>query len=133
MTDPVQSQHVIGKLLTYLGPDRILWGTDSIWYGSPQDQIAAFRALTISTQLQDQEGYPALTAEVKAKILGLNAAALYGIDPAATRCAIEADDLSGLRRRALAEGTAGATFRGYGPRSRRELFAFLRARDGRPG
>ena len=133
MTRPLEAQHVIGKLLKHLGPDRIVWGTDSIWYGSPQDQITAFRALTISDQLQTQEGYPALTAEIKAKILGLNAAALYGIDPAATRCTIEEDDLAGLRQEALAEGTAGRTFRAYGPRTRRELFSFLRARDGRPG
>ena len=133
MTDPLEAQHVIGKLLKYLGPDRILWGTDSIWYGSPQDQITAFRALTISEQLQTQEGYPALTDEIKAKILGLNAAALYGIDPAATRCAIDEDDLASLKRQAAAEGIAPRTFRAYGPRTRRELFAFLRARDGRPG
>src|SRR5687768_6302949 len=85
MTDPVQSQHVIGKLLLHLGADRIVWGTDSIWYGTPQDQITAFRALTISQQMQDDFGYPALTEEIKAKILGLNAAALYGIDVEATR------------------------------------------------
>jgi predicted TIM-barrel fold metal-dependent hydrolase len=133
MTSPLEAQHVIGKLLLHLGPDRILWGTDSIWYGTPQDQITAFRALTISQQLQDQHGYPALTDEIKAKILGLNAAALYGIDPGATRCAIEEDDLAGLRRQALAEGTAGRSFRGYGPRTRREFFDFLRVRGGRPG
>ena len=40
--------HVLGKLLVQLGPERILWGTDSIWYGSPQGQIDAFRAFTIS-------------------------------------------------------------------------------------
>jgi predicted TIM-barrel fold metal-dependent hydrolase len=133
MTDPVQSQHVIGKLLLHLGPDRILWGTDSIWYGSPQDQITAFRALTISPELQDAHGYPALTDEIKAKILGRNAAALYGIDVDATRCAIDEGDLARMRRRALAEGTTGRTFRGYGPRTRREFFSFLRARGGRPG
>ena len=30
------------------GEDNVLWGTDSIWYGSPQDQIQAFRAFQIS-------------------------------------------------------------------------------------
>ena len=133
MTDPIQSQHVIGKLLRYLGPDRILWGTDSIWYGSPQDQITAFRALTISEQMQQDHLYPALTDEVKAKILGLNAAALYGIDVDATRCAIDEGALSRARRQARAEGSAGHTFREYGPKTRREFIAFLRSRNGRPG
>ena len=133
MTDPVQSQHVIGKLLLHLGPDRIVWGTDSIWYGTPQDQITAFRALTISQEMQDDFGYPALTEEIKAKILGLNAAALYGIDVDATRCAIDEGDLARMRRQALAEGTTGRTFRDYGPRTRREFFSFLRSRGGRPG
>ncbi len=71
--------HVLGKLLIQLGPERILWGTDSIWYGSPQGQIDAFRAFTISEAFQEQFGYPALTNETKALILGGNAARLYGI------------------------------------------------------
>ena len=127
MTNTVEAQHVIGKLLKYLGPDRILWGPDSIWYGSPQDQITAFRALTIPEALQEQEGYPALTDEIKAKILGLNAAALYGIDPDERRCAIDEDDLTALKRNARAAGVR-PRFRAYGPQSRRELFAFLHGR-----
>ena len=58
----------------------MLWGTDSLWYGSPQDQIQAFRAFEISPELQERYGYPALTPEVKRKILGGNALALYGVD-----------------------------------------------------
>ncbi|MGB0515301.1 MAG: amidohydrolase family protein, partial [Wenzhouxiangellaceae bacterium] len=42
MRDPNSAAHALGKLLKYLGEDNILWGTDSIWYGSPQDQIQAF-------------------------------------------------------------------------------------------
>ncbi len=71
--------HVLGKLLLHLGPERILWGTDSIWYGTPQGQIDAFRAFTISEQFQEQFGYPALTEESKALILGGNAARLYNV------------------------------------------------------
>ena len=65
---------MLGKLLVALGPDNILWGTDSIWYGSPQGQIEAFRAFEITPEYQERFGYPALTADVKARILGLNAA-----------------------------------------------------------
>ena len=86
MGAPDEAAHVLGKLLLAVGDDNVLWGTDSIWYGSPQDQIRAFRTFEISSQLQERYGYPALTPERKAKILGLNAARLYGVDPAAAPC-----------------------------------------------
>ncbi|MEX2254966.1 MAG: amidohydrolase family protein, partial [Acidimicrobiia bacterium] len=59
MRDPDQAAHVLGKLLRALGPDRIVWGTDSIWYGSPQRQIEAFRAFEITPEYQERFGYPA--------------------------------------------------------------------------
>ena len=71
--------HVLGKLLACLGPERIVWGTDSIWYGSPQGQIDAFRSFEISERYQERYGYPALTAATKELILGGNAARLYAI------------------------------------------------------
>jgi predicted TIM-barrel fold metal-dependent hydrolase len=131
MTKPVEAAHTIGKLLKHLGEDRILWGTDSIWYGSPQDQIAAFRAFQIPEALQESHGYPALTPAARAKIFGLNAAAAYGIDPDAVRCAIAEDDI-GKSKSAYLERKV-PTFRGYGPQTRGEFFAFLRARGGMPG
>lgn len=70
MTDPEQAARVLGELLVHVGEDRILWGTDCIWYGSPQDQLQAFRAFEITEELQEKHGYPALTPERKAKILG---------------------------------------------------------------
>jgi hypothetical protein len=48
MRDPDSAAHTIGKLVKYIGEDNVLWGTDSIWYGSPQDQIQAFRTFQIS-------------------------------------------------------------------------------------
>ena len=59
------------------GPDNVLWGTDSIWYGSPQDQIQAFRAFEITPEFQEHFGYPALTPAVKEKILGKTSAKIY--------------------------------------------------------
>ena len=84
---PVEAAHVLGKLLVQFGPERILWGTDSTWYGSPQPLIDAFRAFTIPERMQAEFGYPPLTDAVKARILGTNAAALYGIDPPRSRAA----------------------------------------------
>jgi len=73
--------HVLGKLLVALGPERILWGTDSIWYGSPQGQIDAFRTFQITPEFQERFGYPALTDEVKSLILGGNAMRLHAVRP----------------------------------------------------
>ncbi len=77
---PVEAAHVLGKLLAHFGPERILWGTDSTWYGSPQPLIDAFRAFTIPERMQAEFGYPPLTDAAKARILGANAAELYGFD-----------------------------------------------------
>lgn len=77
---PIEAAHIMGKLLKQFGPCRILWGTDSTWYGSPQSLIDAFRAFTIPASMQEKFGYPALTPEVKDMILSRNAAALYRID-----------------------------------------------------
>ncbi len=79
---PVEAAHVLGKLLVALGPERIVWGTDCAWYGSPQPLIDAFRAFTIPDAMQARYGYPALTAAVKDQILGANAQTLYGVTAA---------------------------------------------------
>jgi uncharacterized protein len=84
---PEEAAHVLGKLLLAVGEDRVLWGTDAIWYGSPQPAIDAFRAFQIPADLRDRYGYPELTPARKAKILGGNAARAYGIDLAAARTA----------------------------------------------
>ncbi len=76
---PEEAAHVLGKLLVALGPDRILWGTDSIWYGSPQPLIDAFRAFTIPESFQERFGYPPLSDETKEKILSHNARRVYGV------------------------------------------------------
>jgi len=76
---PREAAHVLGKLLLAVGEDRILWGTDSIWYGPPQPLIDAFRAFTIPDDLRARHGYPELTPAAKEKILSHNAAALYGV------------------------------------------------------
>lgn len=107
MGQPTQAAHVLGKLLVAFGPDRVVWGTDSIWYGSPQDQIQAFRTFEISTELQERYGYPALTPEVKAKILGLSSAALYGVEPITTTCSISDEEREQIR---LASTDANRTF-----------------------
>lgn len=79
MTRPIEAQHYWGKLLKHIGEDRILWGTDCLWFGSPQPLIEGFRTFTISDELQNKYGYPALTQARKEKILGRNAARLQAV------------------------------------------------------
>jgi predicted TIM-barrel fold metal-dependent hydrolase len=98
MRYPTQAAHVLGKLLRYVGEDNVLWGTDCLFYGSPQDQIQALRAFQISEELQDRYGYPKLTQEIKAKILGGNGTRLYGVDLIGARCEFTRDELEEIRK-----------------------------------
>src|SRR5439155_22492723 len=83
ITFPTLCAHILGQLLKYVGQNRIVFGSDSIWYGSPQWQIEAMWRFEIPEELQARWGYPALTEAAKRKILGLNSAGLYGLPGAA--------------------------------------------------
>jgi uncharacterized protein len=97
MANPTLCLHMLGQMLQVAGADHILWGTDSIWGGSPQGQIARMRSLKMKPELIEKFGYPELTDAVKAQIFGLNAARLFGVDPNERRAAIKADKLSMFR------------------------------------
>ena len=90
--------HMLGQMIQTAGADHVLWGTDSIWNGSPQSQIVRLRKLKMKDEFMDKYKYPELTDAVKDRILGLNAAKLFGIDPKAKRKAIKADKLTQLRQ-----------------------------------
>jgi uncharacterized protein len=122
MREPEQAAHLMGKLLKYIGEDNILWGTDSIWYGSPQDQIQAFRAFEISQEFQDRYGYPALTPAIKRKIFGLNGARVYGLKPEEMRGKLARDRVQKTKLDYLND--PDPAFATYGPRTRREFLAF---------
>ncbi|NND45965.1 MAG: amidohydrolase family protein [Xanthomonadales bacterium] len=125
MREPDQAAHLIGKLLKYLGEDNVLWGTDCLFYGSPQDQIQAFRSFQISDEFQDRFGYPRISDAVRAKVFGLSAARIYGIEPERATRAAQADAVGRARAQYLAE--ADPTFRSYGPKTRREFFQLAKA------
>lgn len=128
LTEPDQAAHALGKLLGRVGAERVLWGTDAIWYGSPEPQIMAMRAFEITPEFQDRYHYPALTDEVKAGLFGLNAASLFGIDAEATRCGLTEDPLSvniGESAQLRAEGALPSPWTGRGPVSRRQVLGWL--------
>ena len=95
VTFPTVCAHLIGILFKYFGADRILWGTDSTFYGSPQWQIEAFWRLQIPEAFRERFGYPEITDEMKRKVLGLNSARLYGLAPDVTRYNKIPDDYHG--------------------------------------
>jgi uncharacterized protein len=128
LTQPDQAAHALGKLLTRLGQQRVMWGTDAIWYGSPQAQIMALRAFQITPEFQDTYGYPALTDDVKAGVFGLNAAKLFGVDPTATRCALTTDPLSSNIDESSYLRSVGALpspWSPHGPTTRRQVLSWL--------
>jgi hypothetical protein len=149
MDDPDQAAHLLGKLITYVGPKRICWGTDSLWYGSPQPEIVAMRRFEFTEQgkelyrlphgLEGDVNDPTRKAPrpertIRNAILGRNAARAYRIDPDARRKKIDCDDVNALRDGGYLRGEPGslresaplASHMAPGPRTRREVMKSLR-------
>jgi predicted TIM-barrel fold metal-dependent hydrolase len=53
-----EAAHLLGKLIKYVGPRRICWGTDSLWFGSPQPVIVGLRALNFKQECREMYGVP---------------------------------------------------------------------------
>ena len=117
VTHPMLCAHVLGMIIQAFGEDHVLWGTDSIWWGSPQWQIEAMRRLEIPESLAKQFGYAPLTKEVKAKIFGLNAARIYGVDSQARRNPIPGDYVDRLK----------TAYKESGPRPSNTQYGWVRA------
>ena len=84
VTNPRFCAAFIGQMVNMMGPERVVWGTDSVWYGSPQWQIEAMRRLEIPEDIMKKKGWKiplgGPNSEVKQKIFGLNSAHLYNLD-----------------------------------------------------
>jgi predicted TIM-barrel fold metal-dependent hydrolase len=119
MRDPDSAAHALGKLLKHCGESNVLWGTDSVWYGSPQDQIQAFRTFQISPELRAKHGYPEMTPALRAKVFGLNALKVYSIPGDVLKKHVK-DRVAAERVEYRAERPDPA-FLTYGPKTRREF------------
>lgn len=79
---PRKFAHIIGEALRWVGPERIIWGTDYAGFGV---QIAAavrgFREFQIPEDMQEGYGYPEITDADRRLIFGENLARLLGIEP----------------------------------------------------
>ncbi len=83
---------VMAELLFWLGPDRLLFASDyALWH--PRWLIEKFVDFDIPEDIASEVGVQ-LSVETKQKILGLNAAKLYDLDPTAHAAKIAADQFS---------------------------------------
>jgi hypothetical protein len=128
MREPTSAAHALGKLIKYCGEDNVLWGTDSIWYGSPQDQIQAFRTFQIAPELRAMYGYSEITPARRAKIFGLNAARVYAINQDEVKKHTRADRIA--QERLAYNEHPQPHFLTYGPKTRREFLNLLRWNGG---
>jgi uncharacterized protein len=150
MGDPDSAAHLLGKLIKYVGPKRVVWGTDSLWYGSPQPEIVALRRFQFTAagkQLYNlphgldgdvehpTQKAPSPARTIRNAIFGRNAAAVYRVDPDAARRAISCDAVNGIREEYLTnpgtpqEAAALASNQVQGPRT---AAALARDRKGKP-
>jgi predicted TIM-barrel fold metal-dependent hydrolase len=97
IANPVMCMHGMGKNIKIYGADHVIWGTDCLWWGSPQWVIDAFKRFQISDELCEKFGYKKITKEDKAKIFGLNAARLYNLNVKEKRNPLPADTLDKLK------------------------------------
>ena len=119
VTNPRFCAAFLGQLVNLMGPDRIVWGTDSVYFGSPQWQIEALRRLEIPADMMKKQGWKTAlggpNSEVKQKIFGQNSGRLYNLDmKGATSSAFEADKLSAIREEYVRMGGERSnTYYGY--------------------
>ncbi len=90
----------MGILIKGLGVDRVCWGTDALWTGSPQWQIEGLRRMEIPEELQKKFSLAPLgdaQGPVKTAIFGGNNARLYGIEPKKASLDIKQDRFAALK------------------------------------
>jgi len=88
---PQYFAEIIANLLFWLGPDKLCFGSDyAIW--SPKWLIEKFMAFELPDDIKKEYGVD-LTLEIKRKILGENAARLYGIDIAMQKAKLSQDGI----------------------------------------
>jgi uncharacterized protein len=83
VTNPRFAAALVGTLIKGMGADHVVWGTDTLWYGSPQWQIEAMRRLEIPEDMQKKYGFAPLggpNSLVKQAILGGNSVRLYKLN-----------------------------------------------------
>jgi predicted TIM-barrel fold metal-dependent hydrolase len=100
VSQPRLNAALMGILIKGLGVERVNWGTDAVWTGSPQWQIEGLRRLEIPQDMQKKYGFAPLgeaTGPVKSAIFGGNNARLYNIDVKRTQHELKHDRFARLK------------------------------------
>jgi hypothetical protein len=111
--NPEMCQHLMGRNIKYYGADHVIWGTDCLWWGSPQWAIDLFKRFQFTDEMTEKFGYKKLTRDDKTKIFGANAAKLYKVDLKAKRKALSADMIEKFKKREWAEDGTNRTSMDY--------------------
>jgi predicted TIM-barrel fold metal-dependent hydrolase len=81
LSAPRKFAKILGEAMRFVGPDKIIWGTDYAGFGAQiAGAVQGLRDFQFPEDMQEGYGYPALTDEDKAKIFGQNLGGLLGID-----------------------------------------------------
>ncbi len=81
--NPRFSAALLGTWIKGLGADHVVWGTDSVFHGSPQWQIETLRRLEIPADMQKKHGFAPLgpaNGAVKNQIFAFNSSRLYNLN-----------------------------------------------------
>ena len=92
---PRHAAALLAIMIKGMGADHVIWGTDSVWYGSPQWQIEALRRIEVPLDLQEKFGFAPLglaDGEVKTAIFSGNASKLYNLSEELTKVGYYAHD-----------------------------------------
>jgi predicted TIM-barrel fold metal-dependent hydrolase len=102
---------LLGTYIKHMGVDHVVWGTDSVLYGSPQWQIEALRRLEIPEDMQKKYGFAPLgpaDGPVKNQIFGYNSARLYNLNLHADRGPLTQDKFAQIKQEYRMAGTLDA-------------------------
>ena len=122
VSSPRLAAGLIGTLVRGLGADHVVWGSDSVWYGSPQWQIEALRRLEIPEDMRRKHRFTALGPAdglVKTAIFGGNSARLYNVNIKSALAPITTDRIAAITREYRENGGMRSNTRyGYVNRAR---------------
>jgi len=83
---PRKFAKILGEALRFVGPERIIWGTDYAGFGFQIGlAVEGLRNFQIPEDMQAGYGYPALTDDMRRMIFGGNLAGLLGVDTSSRR------------------------------------------------
>ncbi len=122
VASPRLAAALMGTLIRGLGADHVVWGSDSVWYGSPQWQLEALRRLEIPDEMRRKHGFAPLGAAdglAKTAIFGGNSARLYKLDVKAAQGTMTRDKVAAIKAEYVAMGGTRTNARyGYVARTR---------------